>query len=332
LSSFRKQRRAADRGSTARRVRQAASSGGGGWTPFGSVAVALVVLLGWVGWFAWGHRPATRDGSPAWSPDGARVAFDVEQDGRRDIYVMDADGTNARPVTSNESVDQSSPAYSRPDGRRIAYDADLGGNREIFVMGADGSGKLRLTSDPAQDQSPAWSPDGRKIVFASDRDSHPSFDLYTMNADGSGVERLTSSGNNGAPQYSPDGAHIAFHSGRDVYVLDLGTRQLHQLTTETQGGDGLCPTWSPGGRQLGFMSARNGRMQIFVMNADGSDQHPVVTVSTGSAIDPQWSPIDNRILYVHVPDAAPRLDQRTSRDRALYIVDIATGKVTRLSR
>jgi Tol biopolymer transport system component len=297
-----------------------------------SVGVALAVLLVWVGWFVWGHRPSPHDGSPSWSPDGLHVVFSAEENGRRDIYVMNADGTNVQLLTRDESVDQAAPTYAPPDGRRIAYEADLGGNREIFVMSADGATKVRVTDNPAQDQSPAWSPDGRKIVFASDRDARSSFDLYLMNADGTGVERLTTTGNNGAPRFSPDGGRIAFQSGREIYVLDLGTRQTHRLTTETQGGDGLGPTWSPGGRQLAFMSARNGRMQIFTMNADGSDPQRVVSLPTGSAIDPQWSPIDNRILYVDVPEDAPRLDRRTGREGALYVVDITTGRVTRLSR
>jgi TolB protein len=291
--------------------------------------VAAIVLLAWLSWIVTSHRPVTLDGWPAWSPDATQIAFDVEQNGRRDVYVMNPDGTGVRPLANNESADESSPAYS-VDGR-IAYEADVDGNREIYVMSATGSQKARLTQDSAEDESPSWSPDGR-IVFASNRDSHPLFDLYIMNADGSKVERLTSSGANGAPRFSPDGAHIAFHSGRDVYVLDVATRQLHRLTVETNGGDGMCPTWSPDSRKLAFMSARNGRMQIFVMNADGSDQHPVVTMATGSAIDPQWSPKDDRLLFVHVPEDAPRLDERTSRSRAIYVVDVTTGRLTRLSR
>lgn len=293
------------------------------------MSVAAIVLLAWATWYVMGHRPVTRDGRPAWSPDTTHIAFDVEQDGRRDIFVMNADGTDVTAVANSESADESSPAYST-DGR-IAYDAEVDGNRDIYTINANGSHKVRLTENPAEDQSPSWSPDGR-IVFVSDRDSRPAFDLYVMNADGSGVERLTSSGVNGVPRFSPDGTRIAFHSGRDIYVLDLATRQLHQLTTEAGGGDGLCPTWSPNGRRIAFMSARNGRMQIFVMNADGSDPQSIVTMPTGSAIDPQWSPKDGRILFVHVPEDAPRLDERTSRSRAIYVVDVATKRLTRLSR
>jgi TolB protein len=312
-------------------VRKAASSGGGGWSPFISVAVALVVLLGWLTWYVLGHRPLTRDSSPAWSPDATHIAFESEQNGRSDILVMGSDGTDVRAVASIVTADEASPAYS-PDGSLIAYDAELEGNREIYVMGANGAHPVRLTNHPAIDRSPAWSPTGAKIVFMSDRDSRPAFDLYMMNTDGSGVERLTSSGNNWAPQFSPDGSRVAFHSGRDVYVLELATRQLHRLTNEQQGGDGLYPTWSWDGTRIAFMTARNGAMQIFVMHADGSDQKPLVRLPTGSAIHPRWSPKDDRILFVHVPEETPPTDRRTTGERSIYVVDVVSERVTRLSR
>jgi TolB protein len=331
LSNLKKQRRAADRGSAVSRVRKVATSDGSGWSPFISVAIALVVLLGWLTWYALGHRPLARDGTPSWSADATQIVFDAEQNGQRDILVMNADGTNVHPLTNIDASDEAAPAWS-PAGTDVAYEADVDGNRDIYLINANGTHKQRLTDHPAIDQSPAWSRDGRKIVFTSDRDSKPSFDLYQMNADGSGVERLTTSGDNGAPQYSPDGMRIAFHSGRDIYVLDLATRKLHRLTNQSQTGDGLRPTWSPDGKQLAFMTARGGRMQIWVMNADGSDPRELVEMPTGSAIDPRWSPNDDRILFVHVPDDVPPAGRRSSGERALYVLDIGSGKVTRLSR
>jgi len=329
--SLKKQRRAADRGSAVSRVRKVAASDGSGWSPFISVAVAIVVLLGWLTWYALGHRPVARDGAPGWSPDGTAIVFDAEQNGRRDIVVMNSDGTNVHALSNIEGADEAAPAWS-PDGSQIVYEAELDGNRDIYLLNANGTRKQRLTDDPAIDQSPAWSPDGKRIVFASDRDAKPSFDLYQMNADGSGVERLTTTGNNSAPQFAPDGMRIAFQSARDIYVLDLATRQLHRLTNQSEGGDGLRPTWSRDGRQIAFMTARLGRMQIWVMRADGSEPHALIEMPTGSAIDPRWSPKDDRVLFVHVPDEAPPPDRRTMRDRAVYVLDIGSGKVTRLSR
>ena len=70
------------------------------------------------------------DGSPSWSPDGRRIAFDSTRDGNREIYVMNADGSGVTRLTHNPA-DDGYPAWS-PDGRHIAFDSDRDGNREIY--------------------------------------------------------------------------------------------------------------------------------------------------------------------------------------------------------
>jgi TolB protein len=164
----------------------------------------------------------------------------------------------------------------------------------------------------------------------SDRASQPEFDVFQMNADGTGVERLTSVGTSWFPQFSPDGARLAFHVGRDVHVFDLATRQLSKLTATP--ADGMYPAWSPDGHRLAFMTARHGPMQIFTMNADGSDQRSLVAMPDGSAIDPRWSPDGRQIVFVYVPEVAPGAPQDVELERAIYVVDTANGKIARLSR
>ena len=126
----------------------------------------------------------------AWSPDGRRIAFQSDRDGNREIYIVSADGSGQKRLTSHAAAD-GDPAWS-PDGRKIAFVRGTRRNQDIFVMNADGSEQKRLTRDPASDLTPAWSPDGRQIAFLSQRDRNP--EIYVMNSDGSGQTRLTRNG------------------------------------------------------------------------------------------------------------------------------------------
>jgi Tol biopolymer transport system component len=317
----RQQRRAADRSATRGRRRPAPM------TIYGAIGVALAGLLGWFAWASVHDRTPVRDGSPNWSPDGREIVYYAEQNGKGDLYVMRADGTEVRRLT-NTPADEGGPAFS-PDGRTIAYDTDRDGNFEIYVMDADGTHVRRLTRDPARDVSPAWSPDGRRIAFMSDR-ARSDFDIYLMNADGSNVERVTTTGSNWFPQFSPDGTKLAFHIGRDVNILDLKTRALHRLTTDPQ--NGMYPAWSPDGTRIAFMTWRNGPTEIYTMNADGTDQQPLVRLPSGSAIDPRWSPDGKHIVFERVPETSPTDSQSATQERAIYTVDVTTGKMTRLSQ
>ena len=272
------------------------------WGALASATVLLGALLAVV----LRREPAEwKDGSPAWSPDGTRIAFYSERDGSGDIYVMHADGSGVTRLTDTKA-DEGYPAWS-PDGRAIAFDSDRDGNFEIYVMNADGSNVRRLTTSGARDVSASWSRDGRSIVFMSDRDG--GFDAYTAPATpGAAAERLTRTGSTWFPVFSPDGAALAFHVGRDVHTMPAAGGAMRRLTTDP--ANGMYPSWSPDGRRLAFMSWRNGRTEIFTMNADGSDQTKLMDVERGDAVDPRWSPDGSRIAFVHLPDG---MNGRTAR-------------------
>ena len=144
--------------------------------------------------------------NPAWSPDGASIAFESRRGGRADIWVMRADGTEQAPLTS-DAGDETHPDWS-PDGARLVYDAEKDGVWNLHVMDADGRGGRALTEGPsgagAFARHPAWSPDGSRIAFDSERDGD--IEIYLMAADGSGVLRLTRApGMDTHPAWSPDG-------------------------------------------------------------------------------------------------------------------------------
>ncbi len=216
------------------------------------------------------NHPAN-DFKPGWSPDGTKIVFTSNRDGKSQIYVMNADGSNPTRLTRNTAID-AAPAWS-PDGTKIAFVSNRDGELKVYIMNADGSEQRRLTAARRGGEgTPAWSPDGRRIAYASDRAGW--FDIYVVNASGEGETRLTENRYNDAhPSWSPDGSKIAFCSDRDgnfeIYVMNADGTGVTRLTNHP--ALDCAPTWSPTGAKIAFDSNRDGKFDIYVMNADGTN-------------------------------------------------------------
>jgi Tol biopolymer transport system component len=236
------------------------------------------------------------DIEPAWSPDGAQIAFVSTRDGQRDLYTMNADGSSTRRLTDDVWPD-GAPAWS-PDGMSIAFQSSREGSDDIYVMNADGTDRRRLTSDPGIELHPAWSPDGTRIAFMAGRGFD--FDIYVMHADGSGRTRLTSApGIDGDPAWSPDGASIAFASQRAlerVPEIDAYEGELYLMRSDGTGqqrvlpGRGYKPAWSPNGAWIVFDSDRAGPFQLYLVHPDGSRLIQLVD-SPLQSFSPNWRPV-----------------------------------------
>ena len=236
-----------------------------------------------------GLRQMTRNGSlnlsPAFSPDGKKIAFVSYSSGSPRLYVMDPDG-KLTDVCPKEAELCAAPAWS-PDGKSVVFSAASAGNSEIYVSDAVEPRPRRLTHDPASDTSPAYAPDGRQIAFTSDRAGSPQ--IYVMDASGSNPRRLTYQGRyNDQAAWSPDGALIAYagwtENKFDIFVADPATGTAKRLTDDLSFNE--HPDWSPDGRHIAFTSNRLGIYQLFTMDADGGRQLRVKTSFEASS--PSW--------------------------------------------
>jgi TolB protein len=231
------------------------------------------------------------DVTPDWSPDGEQIAFGSTVDNNGDIYIMKADGSDQRRLTHHEA-EELHPDWS-PDGRRIAFVSDRDGDMEIYVMDIDGANQVRLTYSPAGDMSPDWSPDGTQIIFNSERDGN--WEIYVMDSDGANQRPLTESPEwEIFPAWSPDGTKITYFSmipgGRrqDVFTMNADGTGVLQLTDRPNTVD-EDPVWSPDGSQIAFQSDRDRNFEIYVMNADGSNQRRLTNSAAGEYW-PAWRP------------------------------------------
>ena len=91
-----------------------------------------------------------------WSPDGARIVFSSLRGGKTNVYVMNADGSDTRAVTS-ENRNDLSPAWS-PDGERIVYASEVDGMIQLYIIDVDGGEQQRITFGESNSHSPAWRP------------------------------------------------------------------------------------------------------------------------------------------------------------------------------
>ena len=240
---------------------------------------------------------------------GAQIAFHSDRSGALDVFIANANGSEARQLTSEEG-NNFDPSLS-PDGTRVVFITDRhgGSNHEIYVMEVDGSNEKRLTNNNSSDGDPSWSPDGTQIAFTTNR--YGNFEIAVINADGSSGERAerltTTSHQDRAPQWSPDGTKIVFihNFGGDfeVGVMDLDN-QNRVATLTSYSGDDEDPVWSNDGSKIAFSRGRLTTwgvldFDIWMMDADGSGKVRVYDSSTTDK-SPVWSPGDSMIAYHRV--------------------------------
>ncbi len=227
-----------------------------------------------------------------------RTAFVSNRTGHPEIFVMDYDGFNQRPITSYGSISLT-PRWT-PDNTKLAFTSYLLGNPDILLFSLETSRRIPFPRYKGLNTTPAWSPDGKKIAFCSSMSGDP--EIYLSDPSGFNLQRLTfSPGVDISPVWnSKTGNEIAFVSDRSgspqIYIMSVDGTNLRRLITG--GGDASSPSWSPNGLFIAFSwrVSDTGTFDIYVVEI-ATGRIIQLTHDAGRNEHPSWSPDGRHLVF-----------------------------------
>lgn len=232
------------------------------------------------------------DQMPAWSPDGRSIAYLHDARWSEDttdvtgLYVLDLETEATRLVVEGLAM---CPDW-HPDGERIVFS---GG--DLFTIRADGS-NLRQVTIHGHAFFPSWSPTGKRIAY--DATSITEKGIWLVSPNGNARKHL---GLGRDPDWSShnrllyEGPPGTSESSPQLWTADTSATDSTQLT-DNNFINNRAPAWSPDGKWIAWTPlAENGRYQLWVMRADGTEQRKLVD----RAREPAWSPDAERLVFAH---------------------------------
>jgi TolB protein len=216
------------------------------------------------------------EGNVAWTHDG-KILFTVFKDGFSHLFSIDADGKNQRELAK---VPGRGVTLS-PDAERLLYMAGTWMASKLTISAPDGSNPKEITDGSSVAWNSHWSPDGKQIAFTSRNDPKGELAVFVMNADGSARRQVThvppEEGGAQWPVWSPNGRQLAVQANSrtqkgsaHIWIVDVQTGEAHKLAAHMESYLDETPSWFPDGKRIAFQSNRTGKMEVWVMNADGS--------------------------------------------------------------
>ena len=240
----------------------------------------------------------------------SKIYFVSNRTGSKEIWMMESDGSNQKPVTEFKSI-SIMPTVSA-DGSKIAFTSYARGNPAIFIFSVDPIRRLPFYNQVASmNATPDFTPDGKQILYASTASGWAQ--IYAANLDGSGLRRISSSRSiEVEPKVNPKtGSEIAFVSGRSgpqqIYRMNMDGADVERLTPGE--GEASNPSWHPDGQILAYAWTRGyatGNFNVFVMDV-ATRSYNQLTHSTGRNENPSWAPDGRHIAFMSTRTGTPQI-------------------------
>lgn len=227
--------------------------------------------------------------SPAWSPDGRKLAYVSFERGNSSIIIQDI-ATSARETVAGFKGINGAPSFS-PDGRKLAMALSKSGNPEIHVMDLGSRALTQLTNQFGIDTEPTWSADGSLIYFTSDRGGKPQ--IYQVSASGGAASRVSFQGSyNAKVTVSYDGKKMAVAQGSgNVYRIAMLDRSLGspRWSMLSPGSLDESPSFAPNASMVLYAAREGRRGVLYAVSADARVRQRLV-LANGDVREPAWGP------------------------------------------
>jgi Tol biopolymer transport system component len=213
---------------------------------------------------------------PATAQPTGKIVFTSVRNGNAEVCVINADGTGFKNLTADDAYDDQ-PALS-PDGTEVVFVSDRDGNRELYLMNLAGENVVRLTNTDDSEIDPVFTADASGVIYTLETDEGR--DVYELDLVSGESQAIYASEEDERMAYQGPGGKIAYVAAVDgddeIMLEDLsGRKQL----TDSPGID-FMPTITADGKQVFFVTTREGDYDLYLMYADGTGERPFLNTET----------------------------------------------------